>query len=67
VALLGGIVGVLAGIGINQFVTLLLKISTALSWKPFVLATLFSTTVGLFFGVFPARRASRLTPTEALR
>jgi putative ABC transport system permease protein len=67
VALLGGMAGVLAGISINHFVTWVLKISTSLSWKPFVLSGAFSMTVGLFFGVFPARRASRLTPVEALK
>jgi putative ABC transport system permease protein len=67
VALLGGLAGVLVGIGINHFVTWVLKVSTALSWKPFLLAGAFSMTVGLFFGVFPARRASRLTPAQALR
>ncbi len=67
VALLGGIAGVLAGIGINHFVTWVLKVSTSLSWKPFLFSGAFSTTVGLFFGVFPARQASRLTPAQALR
>ncbi len=67
VSFMGGVAGVLLGVGVNQFVTWVLKITTALSWKPFLLSGCFSVVVGLFFGVLPARRASRLTPAQALR
>lgn len=67
VSFMGGVAGVLLGVAVNEFVTWVLKITTALSWKLFLLSGCFSMAVGLFFGVFPARRASRLTPVQALR
>jgi putative ABC transport system permease protein len=67
-SLIGGLVGIAIGVsgtvGVSQMVedlTLQLTASTIL------LATGFSTVVGLFFGIYPAVRASRLNPIDALR
>ena len=70
ISLLGGLAGTALGIGISWGVTdrLLGSPPTATTLIPIVgLATSFSVLVGLVFGVYPAWRAARLDPIEALR
>jgi putative ABC transport system permease protein len=65
---LGGLVGVALGVGglmlASHFTD---KLPVAFSAGSIVLAVLFSTFVGVFFGVYPARRAAALDPIESLR
>jgi putative ABC transport system permease protein len=63
----GGILGVLLGSGIGLLVNVLSGFPVSLPWWSFALGLGFSASVGIFFGVFPAWRASRLDPIEALR
>ncbi len=63
----GGILGVLLGSGIGLLVNVVSGFPVSLPWWSFVLGLGFSASVGIFFGVFPAWRASRLDPIEALR
>lgn len=65
--LAGGIIGVSIALAIARAITATGQIDVAISFNHVVLACLFSTLVGMFFGFFPARRASRLEPVECLR
>jgi putative ABC transport system permease protein len=64
---LGGIAGVLGGIGATRLIGSLAGWQTLVSPGSLVLAFLVAVGVGLFFGYYPARRASRLDPIAALR
>ncbi len=64
---LGGILGVLLGSGIGLAVHLITGFPISLPWWSFAIGLGFSAAVGIFFGMWPAVKASRLDPIEALR
>ena len=66
-SLLGGAIGVLLGIVGTRLTTLIAGWPTIISWNVIILAFLFSLVVGLFFGLYPANKAARLNPIDALR
>jgi putative ABC transport system permease protein len=66
-SLVGGAVGVIAGVVGSIFVGRALDWPMELSMKAIVLAAFFSIAVGVFFGYYPARKASLMDPIEALR
>lgn len=73
ITLLGGLIGTLLGIGIAYAIAAVASGALNLDWefvlplKAFVSAAAFSLFFGLVFGVYPARKAARLDPIEALR
>jgi len=66
-SLLGGAIGILLGVGIAKLVDLAGVTNAVISPRSILLAAGFSLAVGLFFGIYPANRASSLNPIEALR
>jgi putative ABC transport system permease protein len=65
--LLGGILGILLGIGTAILLAKVMQWNTLISPMAVAIAFLFSAAVGLFFGIWPARKASKLDPIVALR
>jgi putative ABC transport system permease protein len=66
-SLLGGTIGILFGIGSSYAITETLGWPILVSPVVVAIAVVFSIAVGVFFGFYPARRAARLDPIEALR
>jgi putative ABC transport system permease protein len=64
---LGGLLGVVAGYGAAALITRIASWETAVAPEAVVTALAFSAAVGLFFGIWPARRAAVLDPIDALR
>lgn len=65
--IIGGILGVLVGVGGAEALTRFADWETAVAGESIVLALAFSAGIGLFFGIWPAQRAARLDPIDALR
>jgi putative ABC transport system permease protein len=63
----GGIIGVMLGAGVAQAVRLASRLPAYTPWWSVIVAFAFSVAVGIFFGMVPAVRASRLDAVEALR
>ncbi|MGC4084618.1 MAG: FtsX-like permease family protein [Vicinamibacterales bacterium] len=64
---LGGIIGIALGSGLGWLVHVVSGFPISLPWWSFAIGLGFSASVGIFFGMWPAVRASRLDPIEALR
>jgi putative ABC transport system permease protein len=66
-ALVGGILGVIVGVAVAKIVTLLIGMPSAIELWAIAAGLLVSASVGIFFGVYPARKAASLDPIVALR
>lgn len=66
-SLSGGCVGMVLGIGGAFLASYLLHWPPLVSWWTVLIAVLFSAAVGVFFGIYPANKAAKLDPIEALR
>lgn len=66
-SLSGGTMGIILGSALSLLINLTGAFRAQLSLQSILLAVGFSVAVGLFFGIYPARRASRLNPIDALR
>ena len=64
---IGGLIGIGLGVGISKALSAIAEWPTLISVTSIVIAFLFSAMVGIFFGFYPARKASKLDPIEALR
>ncbi len=66
-SVIGGIIGILIGTGVAGLATLILGAKLVISIGSIVGSVTFSIIVGVIFGLFPARKAARMNPIDALR
>ena len=66
-ALTGGAIGVLLGVGVGKLITLVVGFPTSVPLWAVLLGLFMAGAVGIFFGVYPASKAARLDPVVALR
>lgn len=66
---MGGVIGIILGAALTALISALGigGIKAQLSFPAILIATIFSCSVGIIFGIYPARKAARLSPIEALR
>ena len=64
---LGGIIGIFLGLGIGYGTVRIMELPFILNNQIILISFIFSTLIGVFFGYFPARKAARLNPIDALR
>ena len=64
---IGGLIGVLFGIGLSQFIANLAEVPVSISSQAIVISVVFSMAVGIVFGLLPSVKAANLNPIDALR
>ncbi|MDD5066108.1 MAG: ABC transporter permease [bacterium] len=67
ICFLGGLIGILLGMTVSKLIAQFTQWKTSVSYFSILLSFLFSFLIGLFFGIYPAYKASSLRPIEALR
>ena len=67
ISALGGSIGMLLGVGIGAIISLVLKTPIIVSFGTMLVAFSFSSAIGIIFGLYPANRAAKLDPIDALR
>ncbi len=66
-SLIGGLIGILLGLGGSRLLAAAMGSQTVVTVNSVVLAFVFSAAIGIFFGIYPAIRASKLSPIDALK
>lgn len=67
ITLLGGMIGIVFGVMCAKLICVIIGVKIKVEVFTVLGTTIFSSVVGLFFGTYPARKAARLSPIEALR
>jgi putative ABC transport system permease protein len=66
-SIVGGVIGILLGVGSSRLLSAKMGWETLTSPESIVTAFVFSAAIGIFFGFYPARKAAKLDPIDALR
>ena len=64
---MGGIIGIILGLGVGYSVVNIMELPFILNQQIILISFIFSTLIGVIFGYFPARKAAKLNPIDALR
>jgi putative ABC transport system permease protein len=72
ISLIGGVIGIIIGMAVSFLISVIARLLQynwpfLISWQSIVIAFLVSGGIGIIFGIYPARKASRVSPMEALR
>ena len=65
--LIGGLIGMLLGMGAATLVSVVMKVPISVKLSTIAISVGFSSAIGIFFGISPARKAAKMLPIEALR
>lgn len=66
ISLMGGFIGIVFGIGASKVIGMVSGMSTIVSVPTIIMSFAFSMAIGLIFGIYPARKAAKLNPIDAL-
>ena len=66
ISLIGGFIGIAFGIGASKVIGMVSGMSTVVSVPTIIMSFAFSMAIGLIFGIYPARKAAKLNPIDAL-
>ena len=64
---IGGMIGITLGVGIAAIAVVIMKMNLVVQPLVILFTWLFSASIGIFFGFYPARKAAQLDPIDALR
>ena len=67
IGVIGGTIGVVLGVSASYAISYFAGWQTVISVPTIIIAVVFSLAIGLFFGIYPAQKAAKLDPIEALR
>ena len=67
IGIIGGLIGIAVGCIASQIIAQVGNFTTVITLTPIIISFMFAVGIGLFFGIYPARKAAKLDPIEALR